>query len=130
MKKLIWILCIAALTACSLDEEATDDPIFCTTQVVPGLEVIVLSGVTNTIIEEELVVVVKDGTYTETLQNLNTAIYTGAFEREGEYTLTVSGDGYESYTSSAPIIVTSDVCHVITQRVEVVLQPKGKRIPY
>jgi hypothetical protein len=47
-------------------------------------------------------------------------VFSGAWERSGNYIITVSKPGYQTYTSSV-ITVTSDVCHVIPQQIEVVL---------
>jgi len=65
-----------------------------------------------------------DGSYTETLANFSSAdIFVGAFERTGNYTLEIRGEGYETYTSQDPITVEKDICHVITEKREVILQP-------
>ncbi|WP_299433951.1 hypothetical protein [uncultured Aquimarina sp.] len=52
----------------------------------------------------------------------NTDTFIGAFERTGTYTLTIRGDGYETFTSTIPIIVDKDICHVITESREIILR--------
>lgn len=126
MKKIVLMILIIC-SACSVDleEEATADPIFCTEEVRNGLEITVKSNVSETTLSGDLITVeAKDGAYTETLQNLsNSTTFLGAFEREGSYLITVSGEGYKTYTSSSPIIVESDICHVITENHEIELMP-------
>ncbi len=123
MKNIVFILLIT-FTACSLDEQDTEDPVFCTTNSVEGLEIIVKSKDTNDAITEGITVIATDNDYTERLQNIsNDSIYIGAFEREGNYTITISGEGYKTFVSTDLITVTSDVCHVITENREFSITP-------
>jgi len=48
--------------------------------------------------------------------------FTGAGERAGTYTLTVVSPNYQTFTSE-PITVLADQCHVITEEIEIILQP-------
>jgi len=122
MKKLMIILFVIC-TSCSLDEQDTEDPIFCTTDQVAGLEIIVRDAAnTDTIITTGITVVAQDGDYIETLVNFpESNLFTGAFERVGTYIITVRANGYETFTSSIPIVVDQDICHVITERREIFL---------
>ncbi|WP_299258949.1 hypothetical protein [uncultured Aquimarina sp.] len=123
MKKLILILLVIC-SACNIDEQDTSDPVFCTTEARPGLE-ITLKDDTNseTLLGIGITVVVKDNDYTETLQRLpDSNVFVGAYERIGTYAITVSGDGYETFTSTIPIFVDKDICHVITESREIILQ--------
>jgi len=53
-----------------------------------------------------------DGSYTETLQNLENGAYAGAGERAGTYTLTIEAEGFMPVTIEH-IVVSEDECHVI-----------------
>src|SRR5262249_19061536 len=64
-------------------------------------------------------VVVQDGTYTETLRS-QACGYFGAFERTGNYTLTISAPGHATKTVTG-VVVTDGECHVHAQSVNVVL---------
>lgn len=116
------VLCIPFLLA-SACESSDDDPIFCTQEVVPGLRIAVLDATNGQPLVENVEVRAVDGTYQETLEFLPGLEhpFSGADERMGTYTLTVSKPGYQTYTSP-PIVVTRDVCHVITQSLTVNLQ--------
>ncbi len=124
MKRLILILLVIC-TACNLDEQETSDPVFCTTEARPGLEITVKDAAnTDTFLVSGITVIAKDNNYTETLISLpDRGSFIGAYERTGTYTIMVSGDGYETYTSTIPIIVDKDICHVITESREIILQP-------
>lgn len=102
-----------------------DDGIPCTQEARAGLNITVKDAVTNQILGNGISVIAKDGNYTETLEFFNgtNPIFSGAYEREGTYIVTVSGVGYTTFVSEA-IIVTSDECHVIPQQLEIALQPE------
>ena len=122
MKKLILLLLVIC-TACSIDEQDTVDPVFCTTDIVAGLDITVVDATDmESFLTSGIIVVVQDGDYRETLTNFpDSNSFIGAFERTGTYTITVSGDGYETFMSDMPITVDSDICHVITERREIML---------
>jgi len=124
MKKLLLIVLVIC-SACNLEEQDTQDPIFCTDELRPGLEIKVKANSNNEItLTSGISVVVKDGSYTETLTNFpNTETFVGAFERIGTYSIMVSGDGYKTYTSDSPTTVDKDMCHVITESKEIILEP-------
>ena len=123
MKKLILIVLVLC-SACNLDEKDTLDPVFCTEELVAGLEISVKDAAnTDLFLVSGITVVAMDGNYTETLVNFtDTDTFVGAFERTGTYTITVRGDGYETFTSTIPIIVDKDICHVITESREIILR--------
>lgn len=63
----------------------------------------------------------EDGDYSEELA-FTFDSYIGAGERVGNYTITVTGEGYTT-TLAGPIEVLEDECHVITQNVAISLTP-------
>ncbi len=112
---LIFLSCTSNIT----------DEIQCTLEARAGLNITVKYAVTNQILSNGITVIAKDGIYTETLEffNVNNPVFSGAWERQGTYIVTVSGAGYLTYVSNA-ITLTSDECHVIPQQLQVVLQPE------
>ena len=124
MKKIILALtCVPFLLATTCEDD--DDQIYCTQEAKAALNVSVSLGAMSSITSEGVTVVATDGNYSETLVvvNENDPIFSGAYEREGSYTITVSKTGYVTYTSEI-ITVTSDVCHVIPQQRTILLQPE------
>ena len=123
MKKLFLLFAFAPLLMILSCENDNDDQIVCTQEFVYGLNVIVLDATTGNPLVEGVTVEATDGSYHETLQLVPGLEYsfTGAGERVGTYTVTITKEGYQTYTSS-PIIVTRNVCHVITQSLTVNLQ--------
>lgn len=124
MKKLFVILLTVAFFGCN-DDDSTDDPILCTLEARPGLEVTVRDGINGDPITEGVDVVVVDGEYTETLIHIEgTGTFVGAYERVGNYIITTTKEGYNDSTTAEPVVVEEDVCHVITEKVNVILQKK------
>ncbi|MEO5776947.1 MAG: hypothetical protein ABIQ27_08575 [Flavobacterium sp.] len=123
MKKLFLLFMLTPLLITSSCENDNDDQIVCTAEFVYGLNVIVLDATTGNPLVEGITVEAVDGTYHETLQLVPGLEYafTGAGERAGTYTVTITKDGYQTYISS-PIILTRNVCHVIPQSLTVNLQ--------
>ncbi len=124
MKKLLLIIVLTPfLLATQCDEE--DNGIACTEEAKAGLNITIKDAETNAYLSEGVSVVATDGSYTETLQSFDSSepVFSGAYEREGNYTITVSKSGYVTYTSEI-ISVTSDVCHVIPQLRTILLQPE------
>jgi hypothetical protein len=118
MKKILLLLVFVSFAACSDDDKRTTP---CTTDFVPALSVTVKNG--DIVISSGISVTATDDDYIDTLLASDvTGIFTGAHERAGTYTITVTGDGYQAYTSD-PITVDEDDCHVITQDVTVQLVP-------
>lgn len=113
-----FLILISMITAsCSLEEENTADPVFCTEEARPALEITVVSSSTDEPITEDIEVIAVDGDYEESLENYQgSSTFVGAYERDGMYTILIYKSGYVSYNSINPIIVDKDICHVITER--------------
>ena len=122
MKKLFLFFLISTVFFISSCED-NDDQIFCTDQFVYGLNVIVLDASTGNPIFQDIEVKAVDGTYQEILELVPGLEYAfvGAGERAGNYVVTITKAGYQTYTS-APIVLTRDECHVIPQSLTVNLQ--------
>ena len=125
MKKLFLLFMLTPLLITSSCENDNDDQIFCTQEFVYGLNVVVLDAISQQPLVEGVQVKAVDGAYQEILYNLSGLEYTffGAGERIGTYTITVTKEGYQTFTSS-PIEVPANVCHVIPQSLTVNLQPE------
>ncbi|RTL13946.1 MAG: hypothetical protein EKK56_03055 [Flavobacteriaceae bacterium] len=124
MKKLLLIVILLPfLLATQCNED--DNGIPCTEEARAGLNITVKDSETNDYLGEGVLVVATDGSYTETLQNPGGSepVFSGAYEREGNYTITVSKSGYVTFISEV-INVTSDVCHVVPQQRTILLQPE------
>lgn len=102
-----------------------DEGIACTQEARAGLNVTIKDAATNNYLGLGTTVLATDGDYSETLQYMDGIVptFAGAWEREGNYILTVSAEGYATYVSET-ITVTADECHVIPQQVEVLIQPE------
>ncbi len=125
MKKFILLFVFAPfLIATSCDDD--NNQIVCTQEVKAGLAVTVSLGSESSITADGVTVVATDGNYSETLSVINSAdrMFFGAWERTGNYVITVSKEGYQTYTT-APITVTADQCHVITELIHVSLIPNN-----
>jgi hypothetical protein len=120
MKYLILVGCILFAFSCK-----KDDGIVCTMEARAGLNVTVKDAATNNYLGIGTTIIAIDGTYSETLEYMEGIIptFAGAWEREGNYILTVSAEGYVTYVSET-ITVISDECHVIPRQIEVLLQPE------
>lgn len=121
MKKLALILLVVFI-GCSIDEE-TADPILCTDDLRPGLEITVRDNTTDAVLVEGVTMVATDGDYSETLQNTaNSDTFVGAIERRGTYFITITKEGYQTFSSTVPIFVDVDLCHVILESRTFLLQ--------
>ena len=125
MRRLFLLFMFAPLLLISSCEPNEEDQIVCTQEFVYGLNVVVLDSETGNPIFQDIEVKATDGAYQETLQLIPGLEYSfaGAGERIGTYTITVTKVGYQTYTSS-PIVVTRNVCHVITQGLTLTLHPE------
>lgn len=122
MKKLVLIISLIICVSCNNDDDATQDPIFCTEEARAGLEVTVRDGIGGAFLTEGVTVVAQDNEYKETLENFTGSnAFFGAFERTGTYVITVSKEGYANQ-STEPIVVEEDICHVITESIEVIIE--------
>lgn len=121
MKQLLILLFLVLFWGCN----PNDDSIACTQEARAGLNVTVKDAATNNYLGTGTTVVATDGSYYETLEYMDGIVptFAGAWEREGNYILTVSSEGYVTYVSET-ITVTADECHVIPQQVEVLLPPQ------
>lgn len=111
--------------SCNNDDNSNDGQTNCTDQFVYGLHVSVKNAVTNATLQEGVLVKATDGSYVETLQTEgnSSAVFVGAGERAGNYILTVSKEGYETFTSEV-ITLERDECHVLSKEITVALQPE------
>jgi len=125
MIKILLFFSFLPLVFLSTCEDDEDNQIACTEEARAGLNVTVSLGAMSSITGEGVTVVAKDGNYTETLTYFNAQdpIFSGAYERSGNYILTVSKEGYQTYTSGV-ISVKRDECHVIPQKIHVGLLPQ------
>ncbi|MDZ7612767.1 MAG: hypothetical protein U5K51_02825 [Flavobacteriaceae bacterium] len=124
MIKILFFLSFLPLVILSTCEDDDDNQIMCTEEARAGLNVTVSLGTMSSNTGEGVTVLATDGSYTETLTyyNAQDPIFSGAYERSGNYILTISKEGYQTYTSGV-ISVTRDECHVIQQKIHVVLLP-------
>ncbi len=122
MKKIIFFLFVLALS-CNSDDN--NDDTNCTEEARAGLNVTVKDAVTQADLQEGVTVTATDGSYSEVLEygQSSSSTFVGAWERPGNYILTVSKEGYQTFASDV-ITITADVCHVIPQSVTIVLQPE------
>lgn len=115
------IACFALIFSCDSED---DGPILCTTEAVAGLNVQVKDAETNQILTEGVLVIAQEDEYSEILMNIEqSSTFIGAWERMGNYTIIVSKEGYQTFTSEV-ISVETDVCHVIPEIVQVALIPE------
>ncbi|MBN8640866.1 MAG: carboxypeptidase regulatory-like domain-containing protein [Flavobacteriales bacterium] len=123
MKKLLLLLfCMPFLMATSCEDDS-EELIFCTTEYVYGLKVTVKDAQTNLNLTTGVTVTAVDGSYSENLELLEFNDYfIGAGERPGNYIITVSKSGYQTFTTNT-ITLTADVCHVIPQQLVIELTP-------
>lgn len=123
MKKVLLLCCFLPFLLSSTCEDSPQDDIFCTTEARAALNIQVRLVGSTTFETEGVSVTATEGSYSEQLSFFTgSSIFSGAYERQGTYIITVSKLGYVSYTS-APITVTADECHVIAQSLLVELQP-------
>lgn len=100
-------------------------PIVCTQEAKAGLNIIVKDAQSNLYLSDSLKIIASSGTYTESLENFpgNPPTFSGAIEREGTYTVSISRPRYQPFVTAA-IVVAKDQCHVIPQTQTVALIPK------
>ncbi|MBU3680568.1 MAG: hypothetical protein FGM16_01360 [Flavobacterium sp.] len=124
MKKVLLLcFCLPFLTASTCEDSPQDD-IFCTTEARAGLNVQVRLNSSSTFETTGISVIATEGSYVEPLEYYpGSTVFSGAYERQGTYIISVSKEGYIPFTS-APLTVTADECHVIPQTLEVNLIPQ------
>lgn len=124
MKRIVlFLFCLPFILLSGCNDNDDTNQIVCTLEVKAALNVTVSLGTENTNTSDGITVFATDQNYSEQLffYDENNPVFSGAYERIGTYIITVSKEGYQTYTS-APITVTADVCHVIPQQIHVVLQ--------
>jgi hypothetical protein len=100
----------------------------CDDAAYPGIELTVKNEVGEYVCDQVTAVVFEDN-FRDTLTEygINEAgqvtLLSGAFEREGMYSLIITSDVYETYTDTQ-IIVRDGQCHVKTKKLSVVVEPK------
>jgi hypothetical protein len=124
MKKVLLLCCCLPFLMASTCEDSPQDTIYCTTEARAGLNVQVRLNSSSTFETNGISVVATEGSYVEPLEFYQgSTVFSGAYERQGTYFISVSKEGYIPYTS-APLTVTADECHVIPQTLEVNLIPQ------
>ena len=106
------------LAGCGGDSANERDQVVCTTELRPGITVTVqdASGAPASCGAQA---VITAAGYSETVQNpagpgcVNSLVLSGAAERPGQYTVTVSKQGFPNVVFNN-VAVSADVCHVIT----------------
>lgn len=114
---MLFIICFSSC------ESVVDHIVFCTDEAIAGLNVIFKDAKTNEFLIDGVVVMAQEDEYTEILtkiEGINS--FFGAWERMGNYTITITKEGYQTFTSSI-ISVESDICHVIPKIINVSLIP-------
>jgi flagellar hook assembly protein FlgD len=119
VKLFLQIIFVALFISCKKKSTSSKA---CTQEAKAGLTVYVQEMKTNFFLSDSVIVKAVDGTYTETLISFfsNPPSFSGAFERTGNYQITVSKKNYKTVSLSTN--VTKDECHVIPQTLTVSLQ--------
>ena len=102
----------------------------CTDQFVPGIVVEIRDAGTGIPVAEEARGAVREGTYVDSLRPGFSAASDpslllsrfAAGERAGTYSVEIQRSGYQTWTANN-VVVVSDRCHVITQRLRADLIP-------
>ncbi len=130
MKKIIFfkalLFTVFFLVSCKNDDK------ICTTEAVAGLNITIKDVATGLKLCDGVTVTANDGDYSEALQLFTNPepVFVGAFEREGNYVITVTKEGYQPFTSDTMFVI-SDICHVVTQLGEFEIAPiNTKKINY
>jgi len=101
MRKVLFLLLFIPLLLANTCSDDDNHEIPCTAEARAGLNVSVSLGSMNSITSEGVTVIANDGDYSETLTAPieSDPVFSGAYERSGNYTITVSKEGYHTYTS-------------------------------
>ena len=123
MKKLLLLVCFTPfLMATQCNED--DNKVNCTQEARAGLNITVEDAVSHLVLTDGVTIRATDGAYSEILDCIpGSDVFSGAWERRGNYVLTVSKESYQTFTS-VTITVTADVCHVIPQNRAIQLLPQ------
>jgi hypothetical protein len=103
-------------------------PNICTPSIEPSFVIQVIDSVTRQPIEAR--VEVQSGNFRVVLPRSGSGAYTGPDERPGVYKITVSREGYRTYTAQGVgVVMDSERCHVVTRHIKVELTPVPIRRP-
>lgn len=125
--KPLSILVLLALTGCDEITTKDGDVVLCTEQYVYGLAIKVFDRETGYDNACDVTVLIEDGSYREELTygtNIScneSYIFSGAGERAGTYTVTITKPGYQEWVKTN-ILVTENVCHVNPVTVDAYLE--------
>jgi len=120
----IWTTPI--VTSIYLPAHAQTSDVTCTTEVVPGIQITVFDSQSSENISCLASATISEESYSENLipESCPTRNYLeGAFERAGTYQVEVIAQGYVT-SPSIEVIVDEDSCHVITQFLNINLEPE------
>lgn len=118
------LLCFTPLLLATQCNEEDNNQVNCTEEARAGLNITVQDAISHAVLADAVTVQASEGTYSETLERIpGSDVFSGAWEREGSYVLTVSKAGYQPYTSET-ITVIADVCHVIPHSRTIQLIPQ------
>ena len=97
----------------------------CTNEARAGIVISVRNEKTNAALLDSVSATISSGTYTEELETFGgkDSLFAGAWERPGNYTLTVSHNRYKP-TVPVSLSVQGDQCHVTTTSLVIKLLPK------
>lgn len=129
MRKILMLLCLSSLLmshTCNDDDHYYyHDRYPCTEEARAGLNVMVSLNGNPNVSPQGITVTARDGNYIEDLHPYapGFAHFSGAYERTGNYIITVSKENYETFVSN-PIRVERDECHVIPKQISVNLIPE------
>ncbi len=98
-------------------------PVACTQEYVYGLSVTVLNEEGGQSITGATLTL-REGSYTEVMEEGSPGVYIGAGERAGSYTLTIEKTGFED-RAIGNLVVTANECHVIPLARTYTLQPEN-----
>jgi len=116
----------AALYLSGCGGDSADQGVACTLELRPGIAIEVLDAAGAAASCGAQAVITASG-YSETARNPSvpcddTLRLSGAFERAGTYNVTVSKPGFQPVVFSN-VVVTADVCHVVTVNLTAQLKP-------
>lgn len=123
------LLCLSSLLmshTCNDDDRYYYHDYPCTEEARAALNVNVSLNGNSNVTNAGISVTARDGNYIEDLFPTipDTPIFSGAYERTGNYIITVSKEGYETYVSNL-VRVERDECHVIPRVISVNLIPEN-----
>jgi hypothetical protein len=116
--QLLLLLAGSVVVGCS-------EPVFCTDNLVPAIELEVRDRTTAELVEVPVLGLVREGGYQDSLipwvAGAVPLTYAAALERKGTYTVELEAAGYEAW-DTAGVQVFRNECHVITEHLSVALQ--------